>query len=475
MRRLTTVIVGATLAAAAPAAAQAPLRSDDVPSPLSVDVRLGDYGLDYVREVVRGRVSVVLAADRPRLELHFLRADESDGPGQPPEPASHADSAAGGASGVTPPLSRGAHTAVAAPAEPLVALWVWGTADLLADATARSTFLDFVREQRIARVFLQLVPARDLSSSAGFVPFDGASLGPLVAELRTRGALTYALDGDPRYALPEIHDGVVRTVERVVEHNRRAPPEERFHGVRYDVEPYLLPGFQSPAREGILEGYLRLVERVATAAREGGLAVGVDIPFWLDGPDEVTGRPFQIERGGVSTPVLRRVLELVDDVAVMAYRTVAEGPDGVLTHAAGELSRAGDLGVEVFVGVETTPLLDEMRHTFRGAGRAGLPDDPEVAWVVVQALPGGRARVWLVEGREALDVLARTADPAASTYWFAGLPVRLEADRLSFHDLGAESLRRATDEIVRGFADAPAFRGLAYHDYVGLKRLLDGG
>jgi hypothetical protein len=253
------------------------------------------------------------------------------------------------------------------------------------------------------------------------------------------------------------------------------PPEQRFHGVRYDVEPYLLPGFPGPRRAGILADYVRLIEAVSGAARAAELAVGVDIPFWLDGRDEVTGARFEALLDGRPTSVLSRILELADDVAVMAYRTFADGPDGVLAHTREELARAARDGVDVFVGIETTRLADERRYTFRGEGGSGLPPLAEAPWVVLEEREGASARVWLAQGAEALGALAEATGGAASLrHWIAGTPVPLPGAVLSFYSLGAEAMLRMADEVLAGLGGSAAFRGIAYHDYVGLRTLLEG-
>jgi hypothetical protein len=477
IRAEPTVPKLAALTLTAGLAAVMPLGAQERPPALSTDLTLQDFGLADVDAVRRGRVSVVYAPAGPRLEVHYLSATSA--PRRPADGGAavaggDASAAPGGADSAPGPSPRPlADRRAASTARPLSALWVWTTETLLADASARADFLALVTARGIDRVFLQIAPGVGLEPSAGYVPFDGAALGPLVAELRARGALTYALDGDPRYALPVNHGGVARTIQRVAEHNRVAPPEQRFHGVRYDVEPYLLPGFQGPRRAEILSGYVALMEVLSLAARQGGLRLGVDIPFWLDSMDEVTGEPFEVVEGGRATPLLGRVLELVDDVGLMAYRTQAGGPDGVLAHTQGELARAPDAGVEVFVGIETTRLADELRHSFRGPGRSGVPDDPTVPWVVLQKRSDGQVRAWLVEGDEGLRALEDAAAPASLTYWFAGDPVPLPGDRLSFFGLGADAMRRTAGEIIDGMRGQAAFRGLAYHDYDGLRALLD--
>jgi len=446
-------------------AAGAPARAQGVPSFLRREVDLADFGVGRAAEVGWGRVSVVLAPEGERLEVNYLLRSAPE-PATPEVAGTVAERGRGPEPAGTAPNGRGARALHSA-------LWVWTTAELLADEQARADFLGFVEDQEIDRVFLQLVPAPGEVSAAGFVPFDGAQLGSLVADLRKRGALTYALDGDPRYIWPESREGVLRTVARVARHNRTAPPEQRFVGVRYDVEPYVLPGFQSPRRGEILTEYLELVAALSSAAHEAGLALGLDIPFWLDAPDEATREPFEAVVAGARTPVLPLVLELTDDVAVMAYRTVASGPNGVVEQARGEVSRAGEADVGVFVALETAPLPDELLYTFRGAGRAGLPTLVDATWVVLEERPGGGARIWLVEGAEALGALEDAARDAVSLrHWFAGSPVELPGDALSFYSLGAEAMRQVAREVVEGLGGMPAFQGLAYHDYRGLRTLL---
>ena len=47
--------------------------------------------------------------------------------------------------------------------------------------------------------------------------------------------------------------------------------EERFYGVRYDIEPYLLPGFHGPRQSAILRGLLSLTDREIDELRSSGV------------------------------------------------------------------------------------------------------------------------------------------------------------------------------------------------------------
>ncbi len=436
------------------------VRAQDRSVPLSADVALDDFGVTDVDAVVYGRVSIVHEPAGARLEVRFLSTSPA------PDLTMGADSAAEPA--VPPPSPVGSHPTGRR------ALWVWNTAELLEDPAGRDRFLSFVADQRIDRVFLYLPPAAGQAAAAGFVPFDGSAVGPLVAALGAHGVRTYALDGDPYYVRPENREGVLRTVRRVAEYNRGAPASERFAGVHYDVEPYLIPGFQGPRRAEILEEYSALVADLAEVAHRGGLTLGVDIPFWLDGRDEATGQRFEIDVDGARRPVLDAVLSHVDEVAVMAYRTTAGGPNGVVAQAAREVARASAAGVGVYVGLETRRIYDEEQYTFRGPARSGLPELADAAWVVVERLDGRRARVWYVEGAEALDSLTAATAGAPLRFWYAGSPVPLPGSALSFQSLGADSLGAVSDAVVRELGAEGSFRGVAFHDYAGMEALFDG-
>jgi len=423
---------------------------------ISVEVDLGAYGLAGPSEVRRGRVSVAYAPEGIRLGMYYLREGSIPPrvtyPDPPPMPVSST-------------LDRVETRQTA--------LWVWNTEELIRDLAEREVFLDFLEARGITRAFLYLAAAEGTSPSAGYIPFSSEEIGPLVAEMRARGTLAYALDGDRDYVLPQNHAGVYRTVERLVEHNRAVPEEQRFHGVRYDIEPYLAQGFQGPSRSLLLDGYVELIAGVSRIARVGGLAVAVDIPFWFDAPDEETGVYMEAVYQGRRARVLEHLMSLVDDIAIMDYRTIAEGADGALAHALHELEMGEAMGVDVFVGVETTRLVDEDLHTFFGPIREGLPPHGDLRWVVLEEGQDSRTRVWVVDSEEALlELRERTVGARFLRHWPAGRPIRVAADKQSFHNLGRERMERVTDTIVRHLIGAPAFAGLAFHDYRGLRELL---
>lgn len=422
---------------------------------IGVEVDLDDFGIEGAESVTRGRVSIVYDPAGTRLAMYFLRDTPIPPRRTPPTPPDTSPIDA-------PP--RG---------EENRALWVWSTAEILRQPGEREPFLDFIEAQGITRVFLYLPAAEGERPSRGYIPFDSDEMGPLLADLRARGALTYALDGDKDYVLEENHPGIYRTVERMVEHNRSVPPEQRFHGVRYDIEPYLVPGFQGPKRDLLLDGYVELIAGVKERAGDD-LAVAVDVPLWFDAPDEESGELMMATFDGERRPILEHIMAIVDDIAIMNYRTSAEGPNGALAHAQGELALGKQADIPVFIGVETVLLIDEDLQTFFGPPTEGLPTHAEARWVVLEGLPESRARVWVVDSEAALAELAGKIEGDLVRHWPAGRPARVSSDAQSFYNLGADSMWQVTETIVDNLSRREAFAGLAFHDYLGMRRLVKG-
>ncbi len=269
-------------------------------------------------------------------------------------------------------------------------------------------------------------------------------MGELVAKLGERGALVYALDGRPEYARPVSHAQVLRDARAVAAYNLDAPKDRRFHGIRYDVEPYLLPEFRDARRERILQGYLTLMSGISRIATAAGLAFGVDIPFWFDGYDEGEGLGYTVEFDGARRPLLDHLFEIVDDVVVMAYRTSAEGADGIVAHAFGELDAAERAGVQVFVGLEATPIVDESFERFIEASQS--LDSESGSWVLLRSGMAPAPHLWIVSS----ETLEQAVQPS---------------DRWSFHNLGPGRMSAEVARTVEALAPHPAFAGIAYHHY----------
>lgn len=355
------------------------------------------------------------------------------------------------------------------------ATWIWNTAELLDDGAKRSDLLDFLEAEGFTRVFLQIPTPEDVPHPAAGLEIDRSRLLPLVEALRHAGLRVYALDGFAGYALPRYHAGVLHTIDEVVAYNRSVPEQARFYGIRHDIEPYLLPGFHGPRRERILGGLLELTAESARRSKAGGLVYGVDIPFWYDAPDENTHELVTVEFGGVRRPVSHHIIELVDDVAIMDYRTEAYGADGTIRHAEGELAYAAERGKPVLIGLETSELPDEELFEFRGEPEVGAFRRPAGRDHVILEPRGDSVKVWLVRasesGRTAAPLWPATPDSVLYR-WPVYRRTEVPAAKLSFATLGRAALAAVVEETAREYGRVASFAGFAFHHAGSYRALL---
>ena len=355
------------------------------------------------------------------------------------------------------------------------ALWVWNTSEIVVSDTQFQELLRFLQAEDFTRVFLQLPEGKAPGRVPGELTLDPDKLRPLLASLNRRGIAVSALDGFKNYALPDWHDGVLRTVENIIRYNRESAPLERFSGIHYDVEPYLLKGFTGPRRQAFLQAYLALLEKIASKTNPSHTVFGVDIPFWYDEADELTGKPVPITFRGVSKSASEHVIDLVDEIAIMDYRTAAYGADGVVAMAQNEIAYAAKLGKPVLIGLETTELPDEELVEFIGIPSNDLARKVPASRFVVLVSGKSTANLHLVSPsqwpglRSELESLG--VDLASLLWWPVQSTTPVPGRKLTFYNLGAGQLHQTMTEAQSELGRFASFAGFAIHDYLGYQRL----
>jgi hypothetical protein len=355
------------------------------------------------------------------------------------------------------------------------AMWVWETDRLLSSRSARRDLVAFVAEHEVTDVLLQIPVDRAAPSEITSNRRRRARLRDLIERLGEVGCSVHALDGHPTYGRLERLEDVVRGVDSVAAFNRESPPGQRFVGVHYDIEPYLLPGFGSSRRGQILAEYLEVVQALAERAREHALQSAVDIPFWFDARDEDTRQDMRLPFGGRVALPSRHVLGLVDAVYIMDYRTVVGGADGILAHAAGELELAEGAGAQVVVGLETHALDDERTVRFRGEPSLELPPDAQPgSEAVVAVVTGETARIAVIEAARVHEFLdhAEVAGGERVLFWSVDRSTEIPASRISFAGADPRSLSEAMAAAAGELGAHAAFAGFAIHHYDSWRRLL---
>jgi len=241
--------------------------------------------------------------------------------------------------------------ASAAPAPAPRAVWMWeeDSYELLERPAAAAEAIAFLKSKSITALFLYA----DAFAGRNLIAAQPQLYRKLVRRLHAEGISVYALLGSAylnteRYVLPERRADALAMVQRVLDYNAAAAPEERFDGANLDIEPHIMPGWGA-RKEQLLRHFIEMSEAVMAAKRRSGqsLPVGPAIPFWLDG--------IQLSWRGERRPVSEYLQDQYDYVALMDYRDRAAGGDGIISHAMDEMNYAQSIGRKLWVGVETMP------------------------------------------------------------------------------------------------------------------------
>ena len=231
------------------------------------------------------------------------------------------------------------------------AIWIWegeSYAMLEQDGAAR-TALAFLKDKSIGTAYLYA----DAYERRSLIVERPERYRGLIRRMHAGGLRVFALLGSgylhtERYLLPEHRREATAMLQRVLDYQAAAAPDERFDGISLDIEPHILDAWGTRKME-LLADFLDMSDALMRQknAVAPGLPMGPAIPFWYDG--------IPIEWKGRRRPMNEHVQDLYDYVALMDYRDHAAGGDGLISHARDELDYGSRIGRPVVIGVETAP------------------------------------------------------------------------------------------------------------------------
>ncbi len=321
------------------------------------------------------------------------------------------------------------------------AIWIWdmGPKLLLGNQRDRDLFYSFITaphgvpEARITTLFMFLettihdAAARANKADCGLRYRESARA--FIADLHSRGLAVHYLDGDPLWALSGPHnEGALRLIAAICNYNASAAKAERFDGLQFDVEPYLLnqrhPLSWAKNQAEIWLSFVANVRQWQFLIRDHNqkhqdkLKLGLAIPHWWDSQAEENSGNF------------RTLLNLVDYLALMAYET-----------------RANEANSHLMV-------LDIIRDEIEYAS------DPNGDGLVEDARTGS-----IYAGLETIQVNWKETNPES---FFR----QLYMQSTSFHTHSNQALENAVQEIVQNYGmikdntrKYPGLAGIAVHYY----------
>lgn len=246
------------------------------------------------------------------------------------------------------------------------AMWVWGMSNaIVMDTTypaagAKKDFFDYCAAphgdatKKITYIFFDAQPyGVDLMNAT-----NAAKLRTFLSQAHTNGISVDFLSGDQAWATPEYRSVGETLVDEVTTFNAAGTAAQRFDGIQYDVEPYLL----SSEKAGntldwnydlatIWNTYLTLlidcqtkINTYNTSHASALMRFGVTIPYW-----------YNVNSGPV--PRADDVMKIVDYVALMSYRDAGAS---IINSAQDEIVAAVTAPCQVYIGVETSHPTDNV-------------------------------------------------------------------------------------------------------------------
>ena len=302
---------------------------------------------------------------------------------------------------------------------PARATWVWRAEDWIETPIA---LLERLERMGADTVFIAVPLGGDPLSVNDPMP-----LAKFIDDAGRRQISVWVVEGDPRAVLP---DGEIHMAARgraLAAFNDALPPDRRLAGVQYDIEPYLLPGFNLDTGRW-LDRYL---DTLMTLRGAVAMSMEVAIPFWWS--DLAAG----------DGPLLERLAGLVDGITVMNYRT---DPDQILAGAAPFLAWGADHQRYVRIALEAGPIPEQTRWHFR---------------------PYERGRLWRVEmgGSPVLILLHGPASNPVGPSYALAYSVPVTSDRTTFHGR-IEALEAMLPELEKIWTAWPSFGGAALHEFL---------
>ena len=248
-------------------------------------------------------------------------------------------------------------------------MWVWTINEILENKNDEQNILfEACKRENVNRLWLQIPtryePRVDLSAyNENLQPPDFKislrqedKLKAFIREAHSRGIKIEGLDGYPEFAQKPYHFIPLAIVDAVIDYNKRVEPEERFDGVHFDNEPYLIIGWHDKERrEQILRDFLELnIECQRRIHKNSDMEYGVDVPFWWNAIEPNSKEAIgAVTFNGERKPAVYFCIDFLDNIGIMNYRDTTYGVDGIISHASSILDYAEETGKDrVYVGLE---------------------------------------------------------------------------------------------------------------------------
>ncbi|MBU9713994.1 hypothetical protein [Evansella tamaricis] len=229
---------------------------------------------------------------------------------------------------------------------PLESTWLWD-ASLIESEESTEKVRNFLHENNVETVYLQV--DRNISYE---------SYRKFIKTIKELGISVHALDGTPTWG-PIEHQTFIRWLTG---YQQSTEMDGAFDGIHLDIEPYLRDDWEGE-RNDVIAVYQESILQMLEEAKHLNLSFGADIPFWFD--------EIEYRNGFGEGKLAHWLIDKVDNITIMAYRTESEGENGIIDIVSQEMEWANEMGKNIIIAVETVPLPEEY-ITFYGSAKEEL-------------------------------------------------------------------------------------------------------
>jgi hypothetical protein len=256
-------------------------------------------------------------------------------------------------------------TAFLTPPGKEIGVWIWTPVDQMS-APVQQDYVAEAAANHFNAIYLTIDDYLDATNTAGY----SQSLENFITLAHQDGISVDAESGARNWGEVGNTANAGEIMSYVAQFN--ATHAEKFRGVQYDIEPYLLPQYDSD-EGGVLTNYVTLVESLVNQDKTDHLPLTIIVPDFYTSTQQWTP---EITINGVTAYTYDQIVRLLNELSasriiVMAYRNDTSGPNGSVALAAPEVQGADGTNVTVLVAQETGPVTPSY-VTFNGLSRSDL-------------------------------------------------------------------------------------------------------
>jgi len=217
--------------------------------------------------------------------------------------------------------------------------WIWDSRII---AKNQDLILGFASDHHVTAIYLQM--NRDIAPNV---------YADFIRSAKKKQIRVEALAGRPDWAFKSNQDQIKTFISWTLQYNASVGLEERFDGLHFDIEPYLLAEWETKNKK-ILEEWIHNLRFMEQETRGSGLKITLDVPYWLH----------NVKVPDTEYSFSAWLLEKFDCLVIMDYRNHALGKNGIVDNAHAMLREASALNKQAIVAVETAKSSEGDRVSF---------------------------------------------------------------------------------------------------------------